>query len=301
MFASLVDERTLAPTIGRMLPYPLRLFDLKEWGIDSQRFLADMAPTFYDLEWDMYAVKLEQLRFLRFHFPEQRENVERFFNDYYNYRIPLVAVKGLVAGISSDEYNILASMRPYRRRSISRFHLAYEVKRGLWSIERLFEGSFTQAVGAGDYRKQSRTFREASPAVTDHMLFRRVLLNLAEEIRSIRPEVKHLRITCHQMGLVARPQAYADNAPEGIHQDGADYIISALVIERRGVKGGVSTVYGPDKRTEYLSATLLPGQGIFQADRGTDLWHDVSPVTIEDPCSQTEGVRNILGFDVMVE
>ena len=30
----------------------------------------------------------------------------------------------------------------------------------------------------------------------------------------------------------------ATNAPEGIHQDGADYIVSALVLERKNIKGG---------------------------------------------------------------
>jgi len=93
----------------------------------------------------------------------------------------------------------------------------------------------------------------------------------------------------------------ADNAPEGIHQDGADYIVSALVIERRNVQGGTSIIYGPDKQTIYLTVTLQPGQGIFQADQGSDLWHDVTPIVLELNSSGGEGVRNILGFDILID
>jgi hypothetical protein len=88
------------------------------------------------------------------------------------------------------------------------------------------------------------------------------------------------------------------NAPEGIHQDGSDYIVSALVIERRGVVGGESIVLGPDKRTEYLRHTLQEGQGIFQADVGSPLWHWATPVRPAAPSSGEEAVRNILGYDV---
>lgn len=71
-------------------------------------------------------------------------------------------------------------------------------------------------------------------------------------------------------------------------------------IERDGVVGGESVVYGPDKRTEYLRHTLHEGQGIFQADAGSPLWHWATPVHVSDAAEARTGVRNIVGFDVHV-
>ena len=34
-----------------------------------------------------------------------------------------------------------------------------------------------------------------------------------------------------------------ENSPEGVHQMGADYIVSALVINRINLKGGISDIY----------------------------------------------------------
>jgi hypothetical protein len=50
------------------------------------------------------------------------------------------------------------------------------------------------------------------------------------------------------------------------------------VIERAGIVGGESIVYGPDKKTEYLRRTLQAGEGIFQADKGSELWHYVTSI-----------------------
>jgi len=88
--------------------------------------------------------------------------------------------------------------------------------------------------------------------------------------------------------------------PEGIHQDGADYIISGLVMEREGIVGGESTVYGPDRSTPYLRTVLQPGQGLFQADAGSPLWHGVSPIRVDPDSDQPEGHRSIFGFDIHV-
>ncbi|MDO8598729.1 MAG: 2OG-Fe dioxygenase family protein, partial [bacterium] len=96
------------------------------------------------------------------------------------------------------------------------------------------------------------------------------------------------------------------NAPEGIHRDGADYIVSALVMERDDVDGGMSIVYDPAKDRKLLEMTLTPGQGLFQADQLYTLpaeqwlWHNVTPVTLHDTDGDRRGSRNIFGFDVVL-
>ena len=51
---------------------------------------------------------------------------------------------------------------------------------------------------------------------------------------------------------------------------------------------------------EYLRFTLQHGQGLFQADKNTNLWHDVTRIFHDTTKPSLEGVRNIFGFDINV-
>ena len=96
----------------------------------------------------------------------------------------------------------------------------------------------------------------------------------------------------------------AENAPEGIHEDGANYIISALVINRENIKGGTSQIHENTKVGLQLihEETLAPGQFIFQADTGEeilfdcDLWHYVTPIQAIQKTHK--GYRDIIGLDI---
>ena len=105
---------------------------------------------------------------------------------------------------------------------------------------------------------------------------------------------------------VAQP---GDNSPEGAHEDGVDYIVSALVINRHNLKGGQSQIIEqlPTGKKEIIyRRTLRPGEFVFQADTrdeliyGTDLWHHVTPFTMAKP-EKGEGWRDIIGLDIMVK
>ncbi len=298
MLTFLADEQTLSQCSGVEIQYPIRLFDLSSFGIKGQQFISDILPSFYQLEYDLYTVKHEQQQLLLHRFSDKKDQITAFFNDYWTEKVDLESVKAMLSELTSEEYYDLQSIRPYRRRSMAQFELLLLVQKQQWLISRRSLSTFTQKTG--DYRTQPRKFPEMSDLVTNHGAFRKLLIYLARLVKNIRPETQNLQIICHQVGLVALPKSCADNAPEGIHQDGADYIVSALVIERRNIQGGTSIIYGCDKRTVYFTTTLQPGQGIFQADHGSDLWHDVTPIVFDPNSSGSEGVRNILGFDIQV-
>ena len=38
--------------------------------------------------------------------------------------------------------------------------------------------------------------------------------------------------------------------------------------------------------------------GVFQADAGSPLWHDVTPITFDPESGEPEGVRSIFGLDI---
>jgi hypothetical protein len=76
--------------------------------------------------------------------------------------------------------------------------------------------------------------------------------------------------------------------------------VSGLVIERHAVLGGESVVCEPDTERIHLRKSLLPGEGIFHADAGSPLWHNVSPIRLDPTSGEAEGKRSILGFDIHV-
>ena len=99
-----------------------------------------------------------------------------------------------------------------------------------------------------------------------------------------------------------------DNSPEGAHEDGADFIVSALVINRINVEGAESQIIEelPNGKKEVIYKRILqPGEFAFQADTGeektygNDLWHHVTPFYVVDK-SKRDGWRDIIGFDINV-
>ena len=85
---------------------------------------------------------------------------------------------------------------------------------------------------------------------------------------------------------------------EGIHQDGADYIISACVLNRYNISGGYSSIYDTNKK--LIQSYLLQGNDfIFQDDK--KLYHYVTPIQYIARDSYIEqGYRDIIGIDIKI-
>ena len=107
-------------------------------------------------------------------------------------------------------------------------------------------------------------------------------------------KINKLDISLHQVRQICYPNVQSHNSPEGIHQDGVDFIVSALVMNRTNIEGGESILYDVYKNEIYRT-TLYPGEGIFQEDR--KLWHFVTPIKSIDNCV---GYRDILGIDINI-
>ena len=107
-------------------------------------------------------------------------------------------------------------------------------------------------------------------------------------------KIKEVDIHLHQVRQTAYSDIEAHNSPEGIHRDGCDYIVSALVMTRNNISGGESIIYDQNKMINYK--TILDDQeGVFQED--IKQWHYVTPIkTLEDGM----GFRDILGVDIIL-
>lgn len=278
------------------------VFDLqRKFGVDKTAFLNYLRPTFSILHLDPYDAKRNKVGFLKKRFPEEAARLDRFLAGYYAGKADLDEVFDLILRMGTADVREFdrIGMTGRRKRSIARFILSRKASASdTWHQQRIPATSFKQNVGNDDARALVRTFHEAPAAVADYPPMRTIMSGMADMIRLRHPEVRVLRLSFHQMFIFTDAMSVGENAPEGIHRDGTDYVISALVIERAGIVGGESVVYAPDKKTELLRYTLAEGEGLFQEDK--TLWHYVTPIKEDPMVPPSYGHRSILGFDVEI-
>ena len=223
-------------------------------------------------------------------------------------------VLGIRSARTYDNYEFLTSYNnlpidkyveengpPKRFRRYMRYDVNTE-KHDDYSIFSSDDRIFSQNVS--DYRGEPRTFELIEPKnvgnlwLTDFITQVSALAILNECLKTdvcvLESKVKSLTVDVHQVRQIAYPEQESHNSPEGIHRDGADYIVSALVMNRINIKGGESIVYDKDKKEIYRT-TLREDEGIFQEDR--EQWHHVSGI---EPVRDMIGFRDILGVDIIV-
>lgn len=124
-----------------------------------------------------------------------------------------------------------------------------------------------------------RHFEPLEKSFIDHPVLSKILKNFG---RIFSEAAGHDRwdIKLHPYRIIARESACGEPTPEGLHQDGVDFIVSYM-IGRVNVTGGVSTVTDADKRPIGDVEMNLPNDFIVGNDRET--YHGVTPVSIENP------------------
>lgn len=184
----------------------------------------------------------------------------------------------------------IKQMVPTRFRRYVNFDVDVRNK-DLFRFNKKSNDSFHQDVE--DFRKTPRLFSPMENEVIDpyfyHLMTQIVGLTLHSN-----PNILKVNVSIHQVRLLSYPNLESDNAPEGIHRDGADYIVSALIMNKYNIKEGVSSIYDPNKKFIY-STNLEEGEFIFQEDR--HLWHDITPIKSDN---NYIGYRDILGFDLKI-
>lgn len=295
----IMDEKIIFSDLHPAINWPLRVFNLKGMGIDQDAFIKYMAPTFQHLAWDEYDMRRERMQFLCDAFPHEERLLALFNRDYYPGKCGIFAIADLINMLPPKKIQELYAIIPHRRRSLARFRVR-KMSRYCWNIARIPAGSYSQSQGDDDFRESVRVFQEMDTAVTQYGGFETLLMRLGQIVETIHGRPEYMEINAHQMTTIARPGKLGEGAPEGTHQDGMDYIVSALVIERKYIHGGLSQVYGSDKITPYLHITLRPGQGIFQTDIESPFWHSVTPICVDPHAGDVIGQRSIFGFDIKV-
>jgi hypothetical protein len=108
-------------------------------------------------------------------------------------------------------------------------------------------------------------------------------------------KIKRAEVSLHQVRQISYPGFDAFNSPEGVHRDGADFIVSAMVMNRLNVSEGKTIIFN-EYRDEIYNTILEKGEGVFQEDR--KLWHYVTGIKSQ---GNYLGIRDILGLDIILK
>jgi hypothetical protein len=101
-------------------------------------------------------------------------------------------------------------------------------------------------------------------------------------------------VRIHQIRIVASPGEPGQPAPEGIHQDGTDFLTLHLV-GRHNVEGGESTIYDLERRPIWCQTLRETLDSLILED--PRIMHGVTPVYSAD--GRTPGTRDMLGVDFL--
>ena len=82
-------------------------------------------------------------------------------------------------------------------------------------------------------------------------------------------------IEIHQMRVVTQEDGTAKVSPEGVHQDGFDYI-AMVGVNRYNVHGGELLVYDNKKSNPFVQRALNDGEMIMLNDG--EVWHNATPI-----------------------
>jgi hypothetical protein len=269
-----------------------RLFRMEQLGLPPA-FLDVLAAQADSLPWDTWDVARRRRQMLE-RYRSILDSGQRSLLDACGGDATDPSWAGLLAALPCVLREALLRIRPHRRRSLRKYRLLRQATR-CWQLQPLADTRFEQPAVAG--RTAVRHFAAIPTALTYHPDMLRFVAGIAETIHA-QCGATALEMAVHQMLTLADGDNAADPAPEGLHQDGADYIVSALVVRRRGIQGGLSRVRRGSAGAVLLEHELQEGEGIFQPDAGSPLWHEVSPIRVT--AAGHPGQRMILGIDAHV-
>ena len=145
-----------------------------------------------------------------------------------------------------------------------------------------YQSTYRNNMNGGVYRE----YEPFTPALLEMPLLAALIQFVSHKIS---PEPKKTwRVQAHQFRIVANVDEAGLPTPEGIHRDGADFIL-IMVLKRHNIRGGVSHIYDENKRLIF-GGILEDKEAVIVNDE--QVWHGVSEVYPVDDTQ--EAYRDVL-------
>jgi hypothetical protein len=158
---------------------------------------------------------------------------------------------------------------------------------GVWEAERqgpIVRGPHQPHYQTVDYNPLNggieRWFKPITEEIANGASMRTILEYCRTLFGRLAPETPRWHIEAHQFRIEARTGEQGKPTPEGMHRDGVDYVL-VLLIARRNIRSGTTTVHDLDKRTlgSFTLTDPLDAALVDDARR----YHGVTPVEPENP------------------
>jgi hypothetical protein len=128
-----------------------------------------------------------------------------------------------------------------------------------------------------------REFADLEDELIKLDIFRNMLLAFID-VCKLHPEAE---IGVHQIRTTCSPGHAGNPAPEGIHQDGTDFI-GIFSVDRNNIQGGETHLYTARKEKPVFKKILQPGELVVVNDH--EFFHFTSPIRPENPAPGTRDV-----------
>ncbi len=170
--------------------------------------------------------------------------------------------------------NFLSDGGHYRYRRYSVFKWAVKTE----SLELLphephYQSTYRNNMNGGI----NRNFEPLKKTTIDNPIIKNIISFVSDLISS--NTQKQWRIQAHQFRIEANKDEIGKPTPEGIHRDGADFIL-IMVLKRHNITGGVNHIYDDDKRLVFGGILENTGDAVLIDDR--QVWHGVSEIYPKD-------------------
>jgi hypothetical protein len=281
----------------------IRVIDFRS-VLDVELMALELKKAYSDIyAWDEYLFRQNQINFLKNNVPEETFNSfgKSFWLDFYLGKVYDSKLSIMLESMDEGNFKNYKNIKPNRKRLVSEFIVEFDKVSNSWNTRRIKHNSFKQEKAKInkdeiDYRHVKRYFKE----LPDYLCSKDLLSGI-EYVSSILHNTlprkpKKFNIVVHHTIVYAYPDIVSTNSPEGIHQDGMDYIVSAMVVEKFNINGAESIIFGSDVHTELMTINLEQGFGILQPDKDSGLWHTVQPIFQKN--KHEIGYRSTIGFDI---
>jgi len=165
--------------------------------------------------------------------------------------------------------NFLSDGGHYRFRRYSVFNWSKDKKLTLLPHEPHFQSTYRNDMNGGI----NRDYEAFKPSTINNPLLDNIIQFSVDKI-SFGGE-KEWRIQAHQFRIQANADEAGQPTPEGVHRDGADFIL-IMVLDRHNIAGGVNHIYDDAKRLVFGGILENSGDAVLIDDR--KVWHGVSEV-----------------------
>lgn len=135
----------------------------------------------------------------------------------------------------------------------------------------------------------ARYFTEIDKKTIENPIFKNLLQFAYFTFSEIKKENWFVEV--HQFRIKAKPNDLGKPTPEGIHRDGVDFVLMAL-INRQNIQGGITKIYNLDKvlKTELMLENFLD---IALVD-DHQVYHSVTKTKVDNIEKEKIGLRDVL-------